>query len=201
MSNTHLQFLVDKIRNELQSRNIPVLCETYDGQWHKHITKTRSGHRLTKFHGKELWNKVSNLSKDKCLEQIHQISVVKKSSHELIRNCSLSTGKGILFPGIQIEKGEDSKLFISSEQLRMQHVHSIHPLSRPDIFKEVEVADQHKEVPEHYRCTNKEGNGKEFKFVSVFMSERNDKGSCDKTKWKSTKHIGLYDTESIFWIF
>ena len=28
------------------------------------------------------------------------------------------------------------------------------------------------------------------------MSERNDKGSCDKNKWKSTKHIGLYDTES-----
>ena len=119
MSNTHLQFLVDKIRNELRSRNIPVLCETYDGQWHKHITETRSGHRLTKFHGKELWNKVSNLSKDKCLEQIHQMSVVKKSSHELIRNCSLSTGKGILFPGIRIEKGEDSTLFISSEQLRM----------------------------------------------------------------------------------
>ena len=196
MSNTHLQFLVDKIRNELWSRNIPVLCETYDGQWHKHITKTRSGHRLTKFHGKELWNKLSNLSKDKCLEQIHQMSVVKKSSHELIHNCSLSTGKGILFLGIRIEKGEDSKLFISSEQLRMQHVHSIHPLSRPDLFNEVEVADQHEEFPKHYRCMNKEGNAKEFQFVSVFMSERSDKGSCDKTKQKSTKHIGLYDTES-----
>ena len=67
------------------------------------------------------------------------------------------------------------KLIIAFEkQLRMQHVHSIHPLSRPDLFKEVEVADQHEEVPEHYHCTNKEGNGKEFKFVSVFMSERND---------------------------
>ena len=173
MSNAHLQFLVDKVRNELRSRNIPVLCETYDGQWHKHITETHSGHQLTKFHGKEMWNKVSNLSKDKCLEQIHQMSIVKKSSHELIHNCSLSAGKGILFPGIQIEKGQDSKLFISSEQLRMQHVHSIHPLSWPDLFTKVEVADEHKQVPQHYRCTNPEENGKEFKLVSIFMSERN----------------------------
>ena len=28
------------------------------------------------------------------------------------------------------------------------------------------------------------------------MSEQNDKGSCDKNKQKSTKHIGLYDIES-----
>ena len=102
------------------------------------------------------------------------MSVVKKSSHELIRNCSLSTGKGILFPGVRIEKGEDSKLFIFSEQLRMQHVHNIHPLSWPDLFNEVEVVDQHEEFSEHYRCTNKEGNGKEFK--CVFMSERSDRG-------------------------
>ena len=154
MSNAHLQFLVDKVRNELLSRNIPVLYEMYDGQWHKHITETRSGYWLTKFHGKEMWNKVSNLSKDKCLEQIHQMSVVKKSSHELTRNCSLSAGKGILFPGIRIDKGQDSKLFVSSEKLRMQHVHSIHPLSRPDLFTKAELADEHKEVPQHYRCTN-----------------------------------------------
>ena len=124
------------------------------------------------------------------------MSVVKKSSHELIRNCSLSAGKGILFPGIRIEKGQDSTLFISSEQLRMQHVRSIHPLSQPDLFMKVEVVDEHEEVPQHYHCTNEEENGKEFKLVSIFMSEQNDRGSCDKNKQKSTKHIGLHDTES-----
>ena len=61
LSNAHLQFLVDKVRNELRPRNIPVLCKTCDGQWHKHRNETCSRHRLTKFHGKEMWNKVSNL--------------------------------------------------------------------------------------------------------------------------------------------
>ena len=76
------------------------------------------------------------------------------------------------------------------------HVHSIHPLSRPGLFTKVEVVDEHEEVSQHYCCTNKEENGKEFKLVSIFMSEWNDKGSSDKNKWKSTKHIGLHDTES-----
>ena len=30
MTNNHLHFLIDKVRNELKSRNIPVLCELYD---------------------------------------------------------------------------------------------------------------------------------------------------------------------------
>ena len=62
MSNDHLHFMVDKVRNELRNRNIPILCETYDGQWHKHITESRNGKSLTQFHGRELWNKMSGLS-------------------------------------------------------------------------------------------------------------------------------------------
>ena len=47
MNNSHLQYMVSKVRTELRKRNIPVLCETYDGQWHKHITENKLSMRLT----------------------------------------------------------------------------------------------------------------------------------------------------------
>ena len=34
MSNCDLHFMVNKLCNELKKRNIHVLCEAYDGQWH-----------------------------------------------------------------------------------------------------------------------------------------------------------------------
>ena len=51
MTNKHLEFLVDKVRNELKERKIPVLCEAYDGQWHKFVTEDKKGQALTKLHG------------------------------------------------------------------------------------------------------------------------------------------------------
>ena len=39
MTNSHLKFLVDTVRDELWQRNIPVPCKAYDGQWHKFITE------------------------------------------------------------------------------------------------------------------------------------------------------------------
>ena len=51
MTSCQLQYLVDKLRNELKERKISILAETYDGQWHKHITESREGKKLTKLHG------------------------------------------------------------------------------------------------------------------------------------------------------
>ena len=127
MNNSHLQYMVEKVRTELQKRNIPILCETYDGQWHKHITENNLSMHLTKLHGKETWNKCCALSKDKCKEKINQMSIVKKSTLQQILSASLDISHGILFPGIRIEKGSNSQLFVESEQCRMLHVHSIHP--------------------------------------------------------------------------
>ena len=78
MTNKHLEFLVDKVRNELKERRIPVLCEAYDGQWHKFVTEDKIGQALTKLHGRDNWNKVSSMSKDKCINEISMLSVVKK---------------------------------------------------------------------------------------------------------------------------
>ena len=137
MTNNQLVYLVDQVQNELNARNIPVLCETYNGQWHKHITKNKEGSRLTKFYRCDNWNHYANLSKDKCLEELHSISVVKKSTQEHIAHQQIEKGS---LNKIRIGKELDSSLEVSSVQGRMKYIHSIHPTLHPDLFKKTKVS-------------------------------------------------------------
>ena len=77
MSNSDLQYMVKKLQNTLIENKIPVLCEAYDGQWHNHITQSNDGESLTRMHGHATWNSISQLSKDKCIEQISSHSILK----------------------------------------------------------------------------------------------------------------------------
>ena len=52
MTNSDLQYMVNKLRNTLLEKKIPVLCEAYDGQWHNHITQSSNGESLTRMHGR-----------------------------------------------------------------------------------------------------------------------------------------------------
>ena len=42
-----LHYLVDTCRDEVKRRNIPLLCEIYDGQWRNLVIFDRSGRPLT----------------------------------------------------------------------------------------------------------------------------------------------------------
>ena len=129
LTNHTLKYLVGTLRNELHRRNIPVICEVYDGQWHKHITESSSGLRLTKMFGRENWNRVSNLSKDKCIEEFSSMCVVKKSTQNVVTNTKLEKGSEIMTNEIHVIRKDTSSLDVWSGQKRMQHVHSVHPLS------------------------------------------------------------------------
>ena len=85
MSNKHLRDLVEKVRDELLSRKIPVLCEAYDGQWHKFITEDSEGNSLTLLHGRDHWNRFTNMSKDKCIEQI--ATLLLRDQHMNLSEC------------------------------------------------------------------------------------------------------------------
>ena len=122
MTNKHLEYLVDKVRNELKTRNIPILCEAYDGQWHKFITKDKEGNSLTKLHGRENWNRVSGMSKDKCIEEIGSLSVVKQSTHEQIQNRIIDKGMIITVQDIVIEKSLKNELHLSSPKGKIQYI-------------------------------------------------------------------------------
>ena len=137
MTNKHLEYLIDKVRNELKTRNIPILCEAYDGQWHKFITEDKEGNSLTKLHGRENWNRVSGMSKDKCIEEIGSLSVVKQSTHEQIQNRIIDKGTIITVQDIVIEKGLRNELHLSSPKGKIQYIHSVHPISRSDLYTKV----------------------------------------------------------------
>ena len=119
MSNKHLEYLVNKLREELKNRNIPVLCEAYDGQWHKFITEDNQGKSLTRLHGRDNWNKVSFLSKDKCIEEISSLSIVKRSTHEQVKSKYLQKGAQMTVQNINIEKGLASELYVTSAKQKM----------------------------------------------------------------------------------
>ena len=125
MTNKHLEYLVEKVRNELLQRRIPVMCEAYDGQRHKFITEDRKGNRLTKLHGRDNWNRVSNLSKDKCLEEINAVSSVKKSAQETISVLKLDKLSTATIQNIVISKGVQSELSLETTEKKW-HIYTVY---------------------------------------------------------------------------
>ena len=133
MTNYHLQHMVEKIRMGLQRRNIPILCEAYDSQWHKHVTENAHSHHLTQLFGHDNWNHIASLTKDKCIEQLIGMCVVKNSMHSVIRQKQIVHGEQLTVCNLHIEKGSNNELHVSMTEGKMRYVHSIHPLSHPDL--------------------------------------------------------------------
>ena len=155
MTNAHLQQMVDMIRNELQRRNIPILCETYDGQWHKHVTENAHSHHLMQLFHHDNWNHISILTKDKCIEQLSSICVVKNSTHSIIRDKAITCGNQLTVSNLKIEKGSNNELHVSTTDGKMRYVHSVHPLSHPDLYHKSRVDLSYKNDNEYLLCEKK----------------------------------------------
>ena len=133
MNNDDLKFMVRKLRNNLHEKKIPILCEAYDGQWHNHITQTEDGHHLTKLFGRSNWLRISKLSKDKCMEQLGHLSIVKIGDRKEIEQ--LKRGFNSFFNrNVALHQDYSGKLFVSTQKFLMCQVVSIAPMSRPDLF-------------------------------------------------------------------
>ena len=79
MSNKDLRYLVDKCRNKLREKNIPVLCEVYDGQWQHVCMTSTDGSPLTELHlVKPTWQRVQKMSKEKCLQEMILASKISR---------------------------------------------------------------------------------------------------------------------------
>ena len=197
MINSHLKYMVDTLRNELKLRNIPVICETYDGQWHKYITENSNGTRLTHLFGRDNWNRISNLTKDKCLEEIISMSIVKKSTQNIVLNTAVNKGSEICMPEINIEKQQNGSLHVWSGNKKMQYVHSVTPTSRPDLFKYEEI-DDNTEISSTEILLKKYINDstcKTFKCTSVFSQVGHAEQQQKKNK-RSKRTIGLNENEN-----
>ena len=203
MSNKHLECFVDKVRNMLKERNIPILCKAYDGQWHKFITEDRKGNSLTKLHDHDNWNKVVSMSKDKCIEEIALFSLVKRSMHEQVNTKEMEKGAKINVQEIHIEKDIMSRLHVSSSKGKMPHIRSVHPVSRPDLYIRTQICDETEikknsvVIEEEKYVLNKHGFklkwSLKFMYTSIF-----DANNCavKKAESKRNRLIGLQDTKS-----
>ena len=202
MTNNHLQHMVNKIRMELQRRHIPILCEVYDGQWHKHVTENADSHRLTQLFGCDNWNHIADLTKDKCIEQLIGMCVVKNSPHSLIRDKQIVHEEQLAVSNLHIEKDSNNELHVSTTEGKMWFVHSVHPLSRQDLYRKIEVDLSYNNDNKYLVCENKyvhEVTGekvkrlRKYKFTSVFIAAKN---IDQQTKQWKKKQIGLAENET-----
>ena len=93
LSTSDMRQLVNKLRNELKDRSIPILCECYDGQWYRLCTFDEIGFPLTHLQLQHLsWCDVMNWSKDKCLEFLLDSNKVNQNDKESLCAQYFKTG-------------------------------------------------------------------------------------------------------------
>ena len=101
---------------------------------------------------------------------------------------------------LHIEKGSNNELHVSTTDGKMQYVHSVHPLSHPDLYHKSQVDLSYKSDNEYVLCENKyacKDTGekvkrlRKYKFTSVFSSagkERPTNQTAEKeTNWSCGK--------------
>ena len=135
MSNCDLHFMVNKLHNELKKRNIHVLCEAYDGQWHNHIVLGSNGQHLTKMHAKITWQCISKLSKDKCLEQLSAHSIIKNTEKNAIQQLVLGFNE-FTQDNVHVQQNNCGAISIMTISKKMGEIVSVIEKSWPDLFHE-----------------------------------------------------------------
>ena len=156
-----------------------------------------NGMRLTCLFGRDNWNRISNLTKDKCLEEIISMSIVKKSTQNIVSNTAVNKGSEICMPEINIEKQQNGSLHVWSGNKKMQYVHSVTPTSHPDLF-EYEENDDNTEISSTEILLKKYINDstcKTFKCTSVFSQVGRAEQQQKKNK-RSKRTIGLNENEN-----
>ena len=103
---------------------------------------------------------------------------------------------------MKIEKGSNNELHFSTTDGKMWYVHSVHPLSCPDLYHKSRVDLSYKNDNEYLLCEKKyacEATGekvkklRKYKFTSVFScAAKNDQ----QTKQWKRKQIGLAENET-----
>lgn len=115
MNNKQLRTLVNTCRNELKARNIPILCENYDGQWAKLCFENEEGFPLTRLGlQKRSWAPVHKANKDKCLKLLHSACALTNGDKDLLAfHMKLSSGE-FKFGNVHVAKEWDGSLSVAS---------------------------------------------------------------------------------------
>ena len=163
--------------------------------------ESREGKKLTKLHGRDTWNKIASMTKDKCIEEITKCCVVKKSYNAEIEGMRLQQNEQITIGNVKIQKNSDGALHVVTLSGQMSKIHSVHPHSHPDLFKKKELTDELLGNDTYMETENTNicgPNGekyisiKKYVFESVFKVGDNNN---PENLQKKTKIVGLMDHE------
>ena len=143
LSNKDLRFLVDHCRNKLCEKDIPVLCEVYDGQWQNICMTDKNGMPLTELRLIKLtWQKVQKMNKEKCLqEMILACKISRRDLECMATSRSLETGK-VSYHNLTLTRNADSTIDVTStggfifQEPAMKYIRSVTRKSRPDLWKD-----------------------------------------------------------------
>ena len=90
LSMNTMRDMVDDIRNELKSRNTSVLCEVYDGQFHKLLVRSQLGKQLTRIQNMHDHFKTVMISND-CQDLMNKILPFSSIDEEdVMKLCNLN---------------------------------------------------------------------------------------------------------------
>ena len=96
-------------------RNIPVLCEVYDGQWQNLCMTTENGDPLNELRLiKPTWQWVSKFTKEKCLQELNLLSKLKTSDLEVISNLPRLEKGEITYYNLRITKNSNYAVSLES---------------------------------------------------------------------------------------
>ena len=110
-----LRFLVNTCHDDLQRRNISILCEIYDGQWRNVVNQDHDGNPLTRIQlSKKCWDKIAKLSKQCILEELIQSSQIHTGDKDLITISNLERGVTKSFGNIEINRKQNASLVVNS---------------------------------------------------------------------------------------
>ena len=88
------------------------------------------------------------MSKEKCINEISMLSIVKRSMQQLLKEQDIVKGSVETLHELKIEKGERSELYASTIKGIMGILHSVHPSSRPDLYRR-RLIDETTEIPKN----------------------------------------------------
>ena len=110
-----LQYLVNTCRDELQRRNISILCEIYDGQWRNTVNEDCDGNPLTRIQlSKKCCDRIVKLLKQRILEELIQSSQIHTGDRDLMSISNFERGVTKLFGNIEINRKQNASLVINS---------------------------------------------------------------------------------------
>ena len=163
MNNSELRFLVNHCRDKLQERNIPVLCEVYDGQWQNLSMLSEDGSPLNELWLiKPTWQRVRKYTKDKCIQEIALLSKLKAVDlEEISAQKRLEEGK-IKYYNVEISKTSTHAIEVTStggpafSQPTIQHIKTVTKENYPELWIENEDISNEDDTSDDKKiCTKK----------------------------------------------